>query len=198
MNRFTFSRPASIEEVLLELNKLNEKTVILNGGTDVMVSMYKNNISNCSLIYIHDLPELKIIEQQESSLILGGAVTYRQLEDSNYLKMFPGIAQTLSELASPPIRNMATPAGNLAASSPAGDFNIILLALDGKVELTSVYEKRLLKLKDFFISANKNALRSNELITKIIIPMPKKNQYSSFVKIARRKAQDISCVAVAV
>lgn len=195
MSSFELSRPTSLKEALTLLD-CKDNALILNGGTDVMVSLHNETISSCSLIYIHELSELKYIKHEGDNIVFGGATTYKQFEDSNLINFFPGMAKALSEIASPPIRNMATLAGNIATASPAGDFSVMLLGLNGEIELMNMHGKRNVQIKDFFISANKSIIKSNEIITKIIIPNIEESQYISYVKIGRRKGQDLSRVSV--
>lgn len=197
MSNFRLYNPASLQEALILLDR-TDNALVLNGGTDAMVSIHNNIISDCSFIYIHDLSELKFIRHEKRTLVLGGATTYKQFENSHHINSFPGMAAALSKIASPPIRNMATFAGNIATASPAADFNVILLAFGGRVELTNIYRERIVQVKDFFLSSNKTIMEHNEIITKIFIPCLDNNQFFSYVKIGRRKGQDLSRVSVSI
>ena len=148
-------------------------------------------------MYIGGLPELKKIEVRDGTLCFGGAVTYTELGACPDISAFPCIGQALSNLASPPIRNMGTPAGNMGTASPAGDFNLILLALGAEADLVSAAGMRTVPLSEFYLGVGKTVREKSELIAEIRIPLVK-GQHSAFVKLGRRRGQDISRVSSAV
>lgn len=198
LNKFEFIRPKNLAEALNYMQEQRESLCVLNGGTDIMVKLNSGIEEGLQLLYIHGLEELQGIELTEDALVIGGAVTYTQLENSPLIDSFPCVHQALIQLASPPIRNMATPAGNIATASPAGDFNLVLLALDGQVEMCSRSGSRIVPSSSVFRAAYSSDLKSGELIRSIRLPLPKEKRYGAFCKLGRRKGQDISRVSVAV
>jgi len=102
----------------------------------------------------------------------------------------------LTLFASPLIRNRATLGGNLATASPIGDAAPLLLALDAIVHVAGRSGRRAIPLASFFLAYRKTALRPGELLVSIEIPKPLP-QSLRFYKIAKRRLDDISTVAVA-
>ena len=103
--------------------------------------------------------------------------------------LFPQFASRL-------IRNGATLGGNLATASPIGDATPALLALGCTLVLASRDGEREVDLADFFTGYRQTVLRPDELITIIRVPTPVA-PVSAFHKIAKRRFDDISSVAVA-
>jgi xanthine dehydrogenase small subunit len=103
--------------------------------------------------------------------------------------MFPQFASRL-------IRNGATLGGNLGTASPIGDTPPALLALDASLVLTSSQGEREVMLAEYFTGYRQSVRRPGELIKTIRIPLPVA-PVTAFHKIAKRRFDDISSVAVA-
>jgi xanthine dehydrogenase YagS FAD-binding subunit len=70
------------------------------------------------LVNIKSLPGLNKIERGKDFWSIGSLVTIAELErDNEIAKMFPGLHDAATEIASPQIRNVATVGGNLAQHS---------------------------------------------------------------------------------
>jgi xanthine dehydrogenase small subunit len=106
------------------------------------------------------------------------------------------MAELFPQFASPLIRNSATLGGNLGTGSPIGDAPPVLLALDASLVLASAEGERTVALADYFTDYRQSVLQPGELITEIVIPLPA-SATTGFVKIAKRRFDDISSMAAA-
>jgi xanthine dehydrogenase small subunit len=106
------------------------------------------------------------------------------------------LADLFPQFASRLIRNGATLGGNLGTGSPIGDAPPALLALDASLVLVSRDGEREVSLADYFTGYRQTVKRPDELIKTIRIPTPVA-PISAFHKIAKRRFDDISSVAVA-
>src|SRR5699024_11656246 len=93
------------------------------------------------------------------------------------------------------IRIGAPIGGNLGPGSPIGAAPPALLALEAKLVLTSVRGQRIVELNDYFTGYRQTVREADELITAIRIPQPLA-PLTSFQKIAKRRFDDISSVAI--
>ncbi|HEY1675723.1 MAG TPA: FAD binding domain-containing protein, partial [Streptosporangiaceae bacterium] len=100
------------------------------------------------------------------------------------------------QFASRLIRNGATLGGNLGTASPIGDAPPVLLALGASLVLASAAGDREVPLASFFTGYRETAQRPGELIKTVRIPRPLA-PVTGFHKIAKRRFDDISSVAVA-
>ncbi len=75
-------------------------------------------------------------------------------------------------MASRPIRNRATIAGNIVNASPAGDLSVMCLALDATLIVAKGWSKRTVALRDFFRGYKVLDLVFDEMIAEIRIPIP--------------------------
>jgi len=193
-----FLKPATLTEALSLLAQYGDRAVVVNGGTDIVAKITKGDVEPEAIIYIAEIPELKSIQERDDYLSIGGAVTYKEIIESPLCNKLSGLIQAVSEVGSPPIRNVATPAGNIANGAPAADCNVMLLALDADVVLASKDGERISKLPDILVAPFQTTIAKNELIKEIRIALPHSDTSSAYVKLTRRKAQDISRVSVGV
>ncbi|MBU1145826.1 MAG: FAD binding domain-containing protein [Firmicutes bacterium] len=189
-----------IAKTLIEaLNYLNEEPYqVLAGGTDLMIQnrssadtpvAFKKNI-----LYVSSIEELKYIKKKKNQILIGALTP---LETIMNHELTPAILkETISEMASPAIRHIATLSGNIGNASPAGDSLVPLYLLDCKVKLASKDKERLIFLKDLIVGPRITLLEENEMITEIQISCLDFTK-SSFVKVGGRKADAISKVSFA-
>jgi xanthine dehydrogenase small subunit len=108
----------------------------------------------------------------------------------------PLLDELFPQFASRLIRNGATLGGNLGTASPIGDCLPALLALDASLVLASSRGEREVALAGYFTGYRQTVRRPDELIKTIRISLPVA-PVSAFHKIAKRRFDDISSVAVA-
>lgn len=90
----------------------------LAGGNDLLGLIKDYLISADILVNIKSLPGLGKIERGHKTWTIGSLVTVAQIEnDPEIKKVFPGLHDAASEVASQQIRNVATVGGNLAQHS---------------------------------------------------------------------------------
>jgi xanthine dehydrogenase small subunit len=191
----TFTRPATLAEALQILEAQPGITVIA-GCTDHGVEVNLRGARPEAVLAVDRLPELRELTIGERLIEIGAALSLTEIE-----RRLDGRVPLLDELfpqfASRLIRNGATLGGNLGTGSPIGDAAPVLLALDARVVLACVDGEREVELADYFTGYRTSVRASHELIRSIRIPLPLA-PISAFHKIAKRRFDDISSVAVAV
>ena len=189
-----FTRPGSLAQAL-DLLAEHPDAVLLAGSTDWGVELNLRHRRAGLTIAIDRLAELRRLEVRDDAVEIGAALSLTEIE-----RRLQGRIALLDELfpqfASRLIRNGATLGGNLGTASPIGDTPPVLLALDARLVLTSRDGDRSVALADFFTGYRETVLRPGELITSIVVPLPVAPM-GAFHKIAKRRFDDISSVAVA-
>lgn len=95
-----------------------DKGAYLAGGNDLLGLLKEYLVSPNILVNIKSLPGLDKIERGGKIWTIGSLVTVAQIEDdAEVKKVFPGLHEAASEVASQQIRNVATVGGNLAQHS---------------------------------------------------------------------------------
>lgn len=187
-----FHLPASLGE-LLALKSERKKAILLAGGTDLSLDVAHARTRWNEVILTQHVAELRKIEKTETHLIFGGAVTWEEALPS-IKKYWPQFAQLVRRFGSTQIRSMGTIGGNIGNASPIGDGPPALIALGATLNLASRNGDRNLSLDAFFLDYRKTAIRSDEVIVSIEIPLPKPEDGFHAYKISKRFDQDISTV----
>jgi carbon-monoxide dehydrogenase medium subunit len=95
------------------------------------------------------------------------------------------------------VRNLATVGGNLAHGDPANDHPATMLALGAEVVAAGRGGERRIPIASFFTGPFSTALRPDEIVTEIRVPVPPPRSGGSYLKL-ERKVGDFATVAVAV
>lgn len=189
-----FVRATTIEQVCALLAE-TPAAVLVAGSTDWGVDVNLRARRAPLVIAIDRIPELDVIELRSDEVEIGAAVPLSEIEKMLDGKV-PLLAQLIPQFASRLIRNRATLGGNLGTGSPIGDSTPALLALEAKIVLVSASGERVLPLSDYFTGYRKTLKEPGELIKSVRIPLPLSN-LTAFHKIAKRRFDDISSVAIA-
>lgn len=189
-----YRRPASLSEAL-EILREEPETQVVAGCTDWGVQVGVLGKRAPSVLAIDRLPELRGTEWGDDRIELGAALTLSELERTAAARL-PLLAELLPQFASRLIRNSATLGGNIGTGSPIGDAPPVLLALEASLVLASSGGEREVPLDEYFTGYRETVRRDDELITAIRIPLPLA-PVTGFHKVAKRRFDDISSVAVA-
>lgn len=193
--------PVSLSDALDFL--LNTDAMILAGGTDLMVKHRRSGgltpDFDRPVLFISHLHAMRGIQLEGNLLTIRAATPMSDLLASSDVPHF--IKVVLDEIASVSIRNMATIGGNICNASPAGDSIPMLVALDAELEISSLMDKRLIKVQDFITGPGKTDLRRGELVTAIHVNLAPSEEggpaFNHFLykKIGQRKSNAISKVS---
>ena len=191
----TVSAPRSMAELDALLAR-HPSAKLLNGGTDIGVAVAKHGQLPARLISLRRVAGLDMIIETDEALIVGAAATYSEVLP--YLeKHFPAFAKLVCRIGSVQIRNIGTMGGNVCNASPIGDTAPCLIALGAEFLVRSAAGRRVVPVDAFFTGYRKTALRPEEYLVSINIPLLKPGEKFFAYKIAKRYDQDISTVAAA-
>ncbi|KOU49026.1 dehydrogenase [Streptomyces sp. WM4235] len=189
-----FLRPGTLAEALRLLRERPE-AVVVAGSTDWGVEVnIRSRRANC-VVAVDRLPELRSLRVESDHVEIGAAQTLTEIE-RRLDGSVPLLAELFPQFASRLIRNSATLGGNLGTGSPIGDSPPVLLALEASLVLAGADGEREVPLADYFTGYRRSVRRPDELIRAVRIPLPL-SRVTAFHKIAKRRFDDISSVAVA-
>ncbi|GAB3837554.1 xanthine dehydrogenase small subunit [Kribbella italica] len=189
-----FLRPESLDEVL-EVLAEQPRARIVAGSTDVGVEVNLRGARDSLVVAVDRLAELREFEIGRNEIKLGAALTLTEIE-RRLTGRVPLLEQLFPQFASRLIRNGATIGGNLGTGSPIGDTQLALLALDASIVLVSRRGERAVPVADYFTGYRQTLKAPDELIRTVMLPLPLA-PFTAFHKIAKRRLNDISSVAVA-
>jgi len=180
----TYHRPKSLDEALSLLAQPNR--IPLGGGT----ALSRPTPDSVEVVDLQSL-SLDSLKKSGNNLEIGATVTLQQLLETD---LAPAALKLALKLEAPlNLRNAASVAGTVVACDGRSTFGTVLLAADAKIEQAilenSNIETRITNIGDFL------ALRSTNLITKIILPL---NINLAFEYVSRTPAdKPIVCAALA-
>jgi CO/xanthine dehydrogenase FAD-binding subunit len=186
-------RPKDLSEAL---RYLREGGKPLAGGTDLLVAVRKGTESPNLLVYVGELPELRVLREEREGLEVGAALTHAELLAHPATERFPILRSVLRTIGSPAIRAMGTLGGNIVTASPAGDSLVALYLLEARVRLVSEEGERELPIWEFIVGPRKTALRQGELVRSVFLPWLSGEPQSFFRKVGRRRALIIAIASL--
>ena len=190
-----FVRPTSLDEALSIISG-DQDAVVVAGSTDWGVDVNIKGVRAPMVVAIDRLAELRGFEMNDDFVELGAALTLSEAERLLDGRV-PLLAQLFPQFASRLIRNGGTIGGNLGTGSPIGDTPPALLALEADLVLAGPGGEREVPLADYFTGYRQTVRDPDELIKAIRIPLPLSG-VTAFHKIAKRRFDDISSVAVGI
>ena len=189
-----YVRPASLVEVL-DLLAGDPTAVPVAGATDHGVEVNLRGRRDRLVVGIDRLAELRGLEVGADAVEIGAALTLTEVGE-RLAGRIPLLDALVPQFASRLIRNAATLGGNLGTASPIGDAAPVLLALEASLVLVHADGEREVALADYFTGYRETVRRPGELIRAVRVPLPSAS-LTAFHKIAKRRFDDISSVAVA-
>jgi carbon-monoxide dehydrogenase medium subunit len=184
MYEFKYHRPATVRQAANLLAK-NEDARPIAGGHTLLPVMKQRLAAPPHLVDLSHIEGLDGIEMKGRSLSIGATATHAAVANSPIVgEAIPALAELASLIGDPAVRHKGTIGGSIANNDPTADYPAAVLALGA----TIVTNKRKLKPEEFFQGMFTTALEPDEIITKVLFPLPKKAAYLKFRNQASRYA----------
>lgn len=194
-----YFRPESIEEAISLCQRYGEKAKYIAGGTDLIVKIKERQIRPQYLISLKHIPNIDQIRYENGELRIGALTTHRKLELSPIIRRhFPILRDSVENIGSVQIRNVATIGGNIVNAAPSADGATPLIVLGAKVHLTGLRGARTMVLEDIFIAPGQTLLERGEILSEFIIPKLPPRTGGAYWKHTRRAAMELPILCVAV
>jgi len=198
VNSFEYFAPASIDETLDLLVQKGEDAKIVAGGTGLINMMKQRLVNPDVLISIGKLPGLDSVDVSNGTAKLGALVNHQALVTSPEVgEMLPLLRETYAHVATVRVRNFATVGGGLAHGDPNQDPQVSLLVQNASVNLRSKQGTRNLPLADFLVDYYETAIRPDEVLTDLQVPVLPKGAGYAYLKFLPRTADDYATVSAA-
>ncbi|KAK8863331.1 hypothetical protein PGQ11_009566 [Apiospora arundinis] len=197
-------RPMTLEQ-LLEIKSVYPDAKIIGGSTETQIEIKFKALQYPISVFVGDIPELRQYSFKDDHIEIGGNVILTDLENicqeaikhygETRGQIFEAIYKQLKYFAGRQIRNVGTPAGNLATASPISDLNPVFMAADAVLIAKSLEKETEIPMSTFFKGYRRTALEPDAVIASIRIPITKeKGDYFRAYKQAKRKDDDIAIV----
>jgi xanthine dehydrogenase/oxidase len=200
-------RPVTLQQ-LLEIKSVYPSAKIIGGSTETQIEIKFKGMQYTASVFVGDIEELRQFSFHDDYLEIGGNVVLTDLEKicrdaiKHYGPVrgqsFAAILKQIKYFAGRQIRNVGTPAGNLATASPISDLNPVFVATNTTLVAKSLEKTTEIPMSEFFKGYRATALPPDAIIASLRIPVSKeKGEYIRAFKQAKRKDDDIAIVNAA-
>jgi carbon-monoxide dehydrogenase medium subunit len=184
MYTFTYHRASGLRQATNMLGKFEEPK-LLAGGQSLLPVMKQRLASPANIIDLNRIEGLDGIELKGRNLVIGAMTRHADVANSAVVKeAIPALAALAHLIGDPAVRHRGTLGGSIANNDPNADYPAACLGLAATIVTT----RRKIVADDFFKALFETALESDEIITKVSFPVPKKAAYQKFKNQASRFA----------
>jgi carbon-monoxide dehydrogenase medium subunit len=195
---FDYRAPTSLEEALALLAERGDDAKIMAGGQSLIPLLKLRFAQPALVIDIGRLPAMNGIGRQNGHLSIGALARHVDIErNADLAWLCPILVDTVHWISDPLVRNRGTMAGSICHADPSGDWGSVALALGAEIVARSQAGERVIPAAEFFQGPFTTALRADEIVTEIRIPLPAGKAGGAYNKL-ERKVGDFATVAVAV
>ena len=172
LGRLTIHQPATVGEAAALRADLGDEAALYAGGSELLLVMKEGLGKWQHLIDVKAIPALRELGVDGDRLVIGAALTHRELERSPMLhERFPMLAEMEGRVANVRVRSVGTLGGNLSFAEPHSDPATALLVHDARVVLAgSRAAARVLSVGDFITGSYETALAPDEILVRIEVP----------------------------
>jgi xanthine dehydrogenase FAD-binding subunit len=177
------------------------KSIIIAGGSDVLISIRHGKLAGCSLVSIFGLAELRgVTIEDDGSIKIGALTSFSHITKNDIIqKYIPVLGEAVDEIGGPQLRNIGTIGGNISNGVTSADSASTLFALNAKLQIEGPEGSRVIPISEYYVGPGKVSLKSGEILTAIYIT---KKNYEGFkgnyIKYAMRNAMDIATLGCSV
>jgi len=197
---FDYVRAESLEEALDVLAQEGADARVLAGG-QTLIPMLSMRMARPSVVVdIMQLPGLDRIENAEATIRVGAAVRQRDVEQyANLVLSQPLLAAALPWVGHAQTRNRGTVCGSVAHADPSAELPLVLIALQGEIELRSWRRPRRVAAENFFTGIMSTVCEADEMIEAVRFPTARAGVGYAFREIGRRHGDFaiVACAAMA-
>jgi aerobic carbon-monoxide dehydrogenase medium subunit len=193
---FDYHAPHQLQEAA-ELLATLPNAKILAGGQSLVAMMNFRYVIADHLIDLAGVDDLRGIAVSDGRLRIGAMMRQRDLEESPEIaKHCPLMVEALHHVGHRQTRNRGTIGGSLAHADPAAELPAVCAAYDAVIHLASVRGIRQVPFREFSTGFMATALKPDELIAAIDLPLWRPSHGYGFHEFARRHG-DFALVGVA-
>lgn len=182
---FEYYAPSSLREAL-NLLSTTEDAKILAGGQSLITLMKLRLAAPNALIDINGITELGYIREENGIIAVGALTRHDQLAQERIIQeKCPLLAEAASVIADQQVRNRGTIGGSLAHADPTADLPTACVALNASIIMMNQNESRSITASDFFRDFFTTALKQDEIIREVRIPIPAPRSGGAYAKLAK-------------
>jgi carbon-monoxide dehydrogenase medium subunit len=197
---FQYHAPTTIAETLDLLERYAEDDGrVLAGGQSLVPTMAFRLARPKHLVDINGVDGLDRLVVENGRLCIGAGVRHamfeKPVEDGPLGRL---LASVVRHIAHGPIRARGTFCGSIAHADPASEWCAVAVVLNAEMVAESKTSgTRIIQAREFFEGIMTTALRENELLREVRLPILPKGTYGGFAEYSRRAGDYAIAMAVA-
>jgi 2-furoyl-CoA dehydrogenase FAD binding subunit len=198
--RFDYVRAETLTEVHTVLAAEGSDANVIAGGQTLVPLLSMRMARPNVLVDIMHLVELSGIAILDQTIRVPAAVRQAELLDWPELAdRQPLLALALPWVGHAQTRTRGTVCGSVAFADPSAEIPLVLLALEGDIELSASTGRRRVRAAEFFTGLMSTARHDDELIEAVRFPCRRPGRGYAFREFARRHGDFaiVACAAVA-
>lgn len=184
---FDYRQPDNLSEMLRLLDEHGDDAKVLAGGQSLVAAMNFRLARPSMLIDANQIPELSGVRVDGNRLIIGAltrhAAFHKPVVDHPVGRLLSHVVRFIAHY---PIRQRGTFGGSLCHADPASEWCLASTVLDAEMVIASKAGMRNVPAADFFKGTFTTAVKPNELLTQVRIPLGSSNLKGGFYEFSRR------------
>jgi CO/xanthine dehydrogenase FAD-binding subunit len=194
---FDYERPVDTNGALASLASHGGRAKVLAGGQSLLAMLNLRLLSPERLIDVSRLDELKYVRMAGNELRIGALTTHNTvLKSADVATYCPIMVEAYRHVSHHAVRNRGTIGGSLCHNDPAAEIPLVVNLLGASMVARSKNGERVIAADQFFRGNFETALKDDELLTEIRVPIPANGHGWSFQEVSQRKG-DFALVAAA-
>jgi carbon-monoxide dehydrogenase medium subunit len=179
---FAYHRAHSVAEAVALLAELGDEAKILAGGLSLVPMMNFRLARPTALVDVTRIEGLSYLKTDpQDGLRIGALTTHRAVEtsrDPDVMAGFGVLPRSARWIGHYPIRSRGTFGGSIAHADPASEWCLLAMLLGAQVVLAGPQRQRTIPAAEFFEGYYSTAAGSDEMITELWFPRPRRGRCS--------------------
>lgn len=192
--------PTTMGELGQTLGRLTENSLILAGGTDLVLHLRARQLQPDAILSLSGVPALREIAITPERAVIGAMATMAEVKRAaDGLPDLQALADAAGGVGSPQIRNKGTIGGNAANASAAADLPPVLWLLNAQAVIMGPGGAcRTIPVQELPDGHQGSTLALGEVIVRFVIDrVPLRGWRSAFEKLGHRSQVTISRIGMA-
>ena len=196
---FRYHAPKTVEEAVETLAEVApDDGRVLAGGQSLVPIMAFRLARPAHLVDINGVAALNRLAVENGKLCIGACVRHAAF----HTPVVQGplgrlLATVVRHIAHQPIRTRGTFCGSVAHADPASEWCLVVAALDGEMVAQSTAGTRVISARDYFRGIMTTALKEDELLIEVRLPILPDDTRCGFYEFSRRAGDFALAMALA-
>src|SRR6266849_8594315 len=196
---FRYHAPKTIEEAVETLAEVaGDDGRVLAGGQSLVPIMAFRLARPAHLVDINGVEALRRLAGEGERLCIGACVRHaafhHPVADGPLGRL---LATVVRHIAHYPIRTRGTFCGSIAHADPASEWCLVVAALEGEMVAQSTAGTRIIPARDYFRGIMTTALKEDELLREVRLPILPEDSHCGFYEFNRRAGDFALAMALA-